>query len=85
MRHWFVVLLLVALLGCAGGVTRHGVFGSFGQSNISTCTEGEPADCTVITGAAISVPGMQLLGGLVGAVAKFFGLSLPEPEPEPAE
>jgi len=85
MGRWVLVLLLVATLGCAGGVTKHGVFGSFGQSDISTCGSGE-TDCTAIKGAAVSVPGAQLVGGWLAlvtrAAAKFFGVVLPAPERE---
>ena len=85
MGRWVLALLLVATLGCVGGVTKHGVFGSFGQSDISTCGSGE-TDCTDLKGEAISVPGAQLVGGWLAlvttAAAKFFGIELPAPEKE---
>ncbi len=81
-----LVLLVCLTLGCSLQIGPQGFNGNFGQSSISTCgsieADGQP-DCTVIQGAPISVPGAQLVGGwlamVTGAVAKFFGVSVPVP------
>lgn len=83
-----LILVLLLSLGCGGVISRHGVATNLGQGSVTmcdeTCTDEADCSCTVLEGAAISVPGSQIFSGLItlaaGLTMKIFGVPVPAVE-----
>ena len=87
--RWMLILVLISSLGCVGSISRHGAVGQVGQGSVTmcdkTCESETECGCTVVEGAAISVPGAQIFSGVIalaaGLTMKIFGVPVPAPDP----
>ncbi len=77
-----VCALMYLPMGCAASAGPHGVAFNVGQSIVEVC-KGDPPTCTKITGAPISEPASNVLGGIVKGALRMLGMSYGVPAGPP--